>query len=306
MRFSFRIPNTMHVLALLQPWEAGLGGPDISRAIRLADEVGFDKATVAEHFIIPKAHRELTGYHFLHSTAALSFAAGLTKKLKLTSVVNLLPLQHPVVQAKAWATLDWLSGGRAEPMFGVGWLAREYELLNVPFKERGRMADEYVASMIELWTKDEPSFEGKYVSFKDVGFEPKPVQKPCMPIWFGGDAPAVLKRIARFGDGWSPNKTPPESFPECLDFIRSQPGYRGQKIGVFFAMELLRTGSGHKVIEDDRGIGTWNRQRSIDRCHWLKELGVTEVCIPQPKLDDFSAYLDWLRWVAAEVIPAVA
>src|SRR6202012_152582 len=129
VKFCFYMPNSMHVRALLQPWEEQLGGEEIARAVKHADRMGFDKLTCAEHFIIPKAHRELTGYHFLHSTGALSFAAGVTRHLKLTSMVNLLPLQNPIVQAKAWATLDWLSGGRAEPLFGVGWLEAEYKLL---------------------------------------------------------------------------------------------------------------------------------------------------------------------------------
>jgi alkanesulfonate monooxygenase SsuD/methylene tetrahydromethanopterin reductase-like flavin-dependent oxidoreductase (luciferase family) len=63
------------------------------------------------------------------------------------------------------------------------------------------MSDEYLAAIIELWTKDSPQFEGKYVSFKDVVFEPKPVQKPHLPIWMGGDAEPVLKRAARYASG---------------------------------------------------------------------------------------------------------
>jgi len=97
-------------------------------------------------------------------------------------------LQNPIVQAKAWATLDWLSGGRAVAAVGVGWLEEEYKILGVPFHERGRLCDEYLAAMIELWTSESPEFDGKYVSFKDVGFAPKPLQKPHLPIWCGGDA----------------------------------------------------------------------------------------------------------------------
>ena len=92
--------------------------------------------------------------------------------------------------AKALATLDWLSSGRITVTFGVGWLEKEFEILGVPFHERGRMGDEYLAAIIELWTKDAPEFEGEYVSFQNVAFEPKPVQKPHLPIWMGGDADA--------------------------------------------------------------------------------------------------------------------
>ena len=66
--------------------------------------------------------------------------------------VTLLPLQHPIIMAKALSTADWLSGGRIEVAFGVGWLEGEFEALGVPFRERGRIADEYLAAIIELWT----------------------------------------------------------------------------------------------------------------------------------------------------------
>src|SRR3546814_14930665 len=104
------------------------------------------------------------------------------------------------------------------------------------------MADEYLAAIIALWTQDKPEFEGEFVSFKDIGFAPKPLQSPKLPIWLGGDAEAVLKRVAKFGDGWSPFRTPPEKFPECLDYIRSQPEYDGSPISMFFALEMLKIG----------------------------------------------------------------
>src|SRR3546814_8627953 len=78
------------------------------------------------------------------------------------------------MQAKAWSTLDWLSGGRATAVVAVGWLKEEFDLLGVPFHERGAMTDEYVQAMLALWTQEKPEFEGKYVSFRDVGYEPKP------------------------------------------------------------------------------------------------------------------------------------
>ena len=81
------------------------------------------------------------------------------------------------MQAKAWSTLDFLSGGRAEALFGVGWLKEEFDMLGVAFNARGRMADEYLAAIRELWTSDDPVFEGEFVSFKNVGFAPKPIQK---------------------------------------------------------------------------------------------------------------------------------
>lgn len=93
-------------------------------------------------------------------------------------------------------------------LFGAGWLKEEFDMLGVDFHKRGRMADEYVAAIIELWTKEEPEFAGEFVNFSNVGFGPKPIQQPGVPIWFGGDAQNVQKRVAKFDNGWSPFRTP--------------------------------------------------------------------------------------------------
>src|ERR1700683_5343869 len=204
----------MHVVAMTQPWEHALNGADIARAARVADELGYWKLLTGEHFIIPKSHVPLSGDHYLHSVAALSFVANAAPHMKLSSSVTLLPLQHPIIQAKAWATLDWLSGGRAVALVGVGWLEEKYRMLNVPFHRRGRLCDEFIAAMIELWTSNAPQFEGKYVSFKNVGFAPKPAQKPHLPVWFRGDAGNGLKQVAPWGSGGAALPSPPQKSPE--------------------------------------------------------------------------------------------
>lgn len=302
MKISITVPNSMHVTAFNQPWEESLSGADIARAMRRADELGFHKLMMGEHFILPRSHVPMSGDHYFHTTVALGFLAGNTERMRLSSSVSILPLQNPIVQAKAWATLDFLSGGRAVALFGVGWLEEEFRLLGVDFRSRGRMADEYVAAMVALWTQENPEFEGQYVSFRDVAFAPKPVQQ-TIPIWFGGDAEAVLKRVARFGNGWSPFRTPPEKFPECLELIRAQPGFDGRPIDVFFALEMLNVGAQHEVLDDPRAPGSWNAQKVLDQIGWLERLGVNETIVPQPpRLPGIDAYLERMQWVSEEII----
>lgn len=306
MKFNVSLLNSAHVKALEQPlWERKLTAADQARALRLADELGFWKANVCEHFAIPQEHFELSGDHYPQSTTALGFIAGLTTNLKLSSAITILPLLHPIVHAKMWATLDWLSAGRAVMMVGVGWLEAEFDLLGVPFRERGAICDEYVPAILELWTKDVASFEGRYVSFRDIGSAPKPVQKPAIPIWFGGDAPGVLRRIARWGSGWSPFQTPPDRIPERLDWIRSQPDYHGRPIDVVYSLDMLRIGESHVVRDAPDDVGTKDLGRLVDQTGYLKSLGVTETSVPRPPHRDFEEYLDWLHWVAAEVMPRV-
>jgi probable F420-dependent oxidoreductase len=303
MKFAVNMPNSIRVLAISQPWEATLSGVEIAGAMTLADDLGYDKITCGEHFIIPTEHLELSGAHYMHAVAALSFLAGHTKRARLASTITLLPLQSPIVQAKAWATLDWLSGGRAAPIFGVGWLKEEFDLMGVDFHKRGKISDEYIAAMIELWNSDDPRFSGEFTAFENALAEPRPVQKPHLPVWFGGDAEPVLRRVAKFGDGWSPFRTPPEDFPKCLDFIRAQPEYDGRPIDMFFTLEMLNIGAHHEVMNDDRAAGEWDVQKIVDQIGWLAGLGVTETSVSLPKLRDFDEYLDRLRWAAEEIFP---
>jgi alkanesulfonate monooxygenase SsuD/methylene tetrahydromethanopterin reductase-like flavin-dependent oxidoreductase (luciferase family) len=223
--------------------------------------------------------------------------------VKLGSNITILPLQHPIVQAKLWATLDWLSGGRAVMMVGVGWMEEEYDMLGVPFHERGALCDEYIAAILELWTSPNPTFEGRYVKFKDVGFEPKPVQKPAIPIWFGGDAKPVLRRVAKWGAGWSPQTMQLEQIPENLDWLRSQPEYGGQPIEVIFSLSQLQLAGNHAARDAPESAALTGHQALIDQIGRLSDLGVTETTLPRPPHADFEEYLDWLRWVAEEIAP---
>jgi hypothetical protein len=189
--------------------------------------------------------------------------------------------------------------------FGVGWLKEEFDLLNVPFHERGRMADEYLAAMIELWTKESPVFEGKYVSFKNVAFAPKPFQKPHLPIWMGGDADAVLKRTARFATGWMPFLTKPEDIPARLNFIKSQPTYRGGPFEVMYGMSTSTVGEGHVPIDDPKARPGMSAPELVDRIGELERQGVTMTAVPIPNVSGTDAYLDYCQWVIEEIKPKV-
>jgi probable F420-dependent oxidoreductase len=306
MKLNVSIPHTLEIPSLSQSWELRMGATEVLTSMRLADELGYHKALLGEHFIVPIDHLALTGAFWHHGTVALAALAGCTKRIGLASSITILPLQNPIIQAKAWSTVDWFSNGRATPVVAVGWMKEEFDLLGVPFHERGKMCDEYIQAMLTLWNDESPAFEGKYVSFRDVGFAPKPVRKPRMPLWFGGDAEAPLRRIAKWGDGWNPFLTPPEKFRASLEFIRSQPDYHGRPIGISFAIESMRIGEAHVEREAKNTEGTWDVQQTVDLCGWLAECGVTETVIPLPPLKSFDAYLDRLRWVAAEIMPKIA
>ncbi|PEQ11518.1 LLM class F420-dependent oxidoreductase [Novosphingobium sp. PC22D] len=306
MKLGFAMPHMLRLKAMTQPWEAAVTGADQTRLAKWAEQLGYGMIAVPEHHIIPRHHVELSGPHYFNAYVAMAHMAGATETIRVNSCIAILPAQHPIVTAKALSTMDWLSSGRVTVTFGVGWLADEFELLGIPFRERGVMAEEYVQAIIALWTQEEPEFEGKYVSFKDVAFEPKPVQKPHLPIWFGGDADAVLRRAGRYAQGWWPFLTKPEDIPARLDFIRSQPDYAGLLEDVYYGLGTGRVGEGHVVKDDPGGRAGQSAAELIERLGQLADLGVSWSSVPIPPLAAIEEYYDFTQWVAEEVMPAVA
>lgn len=305
MKLVFSLPHMLRLKAMMQPWEAAVTGADQTRMAKRADELGYDMIAVPEHIVIPAEHVELSGPHYFQSTAAQAYLAGATERIMLNSCVTVLPLHQPIVLAKALATADWLSGGRMMVTFGVGWLQHEFDVLGVPFGERGRIADEYLAAIIELWTSEAPRFAGRYVSFDEVAFEPKPVQRPHLPVWIGGDADTALRRAAKFASGWWSFLTPPEKIGERVDFIKSQPEYDGRAFDVVHGMATTRVGEGHVRGEDPNARSGMSGQQIIDRLSWLGEQGVTVSAVPLPAVRGVDEYLDYAQWVIEEIKPKV-
>lgn len=305
MRLSLTVPNTSKVAVLRQPWQDRIGGKEIGEIAATADALGFHRLAVGEHFAIPRSHVANSGAHYLHTTTALAYLAGHTTRIRVSPSVSLVPLQHPVVQAKQWATLDWLSDGRAELVVGVGWLREEFEALGVDFGSRGRMTDEYIEAMREIWTNEYASYDGEFVQFADIAAEPKPTRVDGVPLVFGGDADATLRRVARYGTGWSPYQTRPEKIPEALDRITSDPEYRGQRIDVVYNVFFLQLGDAHAAKQSRYDFGTWDAQLMIDQICGFAELGVDEVSLPVPPVDSYQHYLERLHWLADAVMPRI-
>lgn len=296
----------MHVAAINQPWEYQLGATEMAMIARLVDDLGFASIEVPEHFAMPSDHIGLSGDHWLDVPTTHGFLAGATSRIRLNSMVSILPLRHPILTAKAVATLDYLSGGRAMLSVGVGWLEEEFDILRVPFHQRGRLCDEYLEAILELWHSDRPSYQGEHVSFSDIGFSPKPIQRPHPPIWIGGDSDAAISRAARFGDGWAPWQTPAEELPGRLDRIRSHPDWRDRPFDVFYFPYAMAIGDEHIALDvPEEARPPSSAQPMIDQCAWLAGLGVTETRATPPRLPSLQAYVDYLHWVAEDVMPHI-
>src|SRR6267154_1643380 len=220
------------------PVSGPLSTPDSLVRIAVEGEaMGYDYATISDHVVIPRdieakypysdtgefpgraggdRHEQLT---------AVAFIAGKTSRLRLVTSVTVVPHRPAVLQAKMLATIDVLSNGRLTFGIGAGWMKEEFQALDVPpFPERGAVTDEYLDAFRELWTKDDPRFEGRHVKFADILFEPKPVQKPHPPIWVGGESGPALRRTARLGDGWYPIGTNPANPLDSLARFKANVG----------------------------------------------------------------------------------
>src|SRR5262245_23660732 len=182
-----------------------LGRPEVLRRLILrAEALGYDAVWFADHVVVPEYAAGLYGETFFEPLTALAFAAGFTSRLRLGMDVMVVPYRPAVLTAKALASLDALSDGRVILGAGVGILRGEFEALGIPYEERGAITDEYLRAFTELWSADEPRFEGKHVRFSELRFAPRPVQKPRIPIWVGGNSRRAQQRAAELGDGWHP------------------------------------------------------------------------------------------------------
>jgi len=199
--------------------------PDsLAQVVTEAESLGFDYVSIGDHIMVPRNLASKYPYSdtgefpagpaapWLEQLTTTAYLAALTTKLRFVLSVMVGPHRPAVLTAKILATIDYLSKGRLTLGIGAGWCREEFEAINAaPFDDRGHVTDEWMMACKELWSKDDPRFDGKYVKFKDVVFTPKPVQQP-IPIWVGGESGPALRRTARYANGWYPVCTNPQ-FP---------------------------------------------------------------------------------------------
>jgi probable F420-dependent oxidoreductase len=191
--------------------EFGIDPVAIREYAQTAESLGYRHILVYDHVVgaNPDRPRPLKGSYtfkdpFFEPFVLYSYMAAVTQDIELTTGIIILPQRQTVLVAKQAATLDVLSGGRLRLGIGLGRNWVEYEALGQDFSNRGRRVEEQVDLLRELWTKPLVKYEGRWHQVPDAGLNPLPVQRP-IPIWFGGHADPVLRRVATMGDGWMPN-----------------------------------------------------------------------------------------------------
>ncbi|WP_435603844.1 LLM class F420-dependent oxidoreductase [Streptomyces sp. bgisy130] len=209
--------------------DQGIAPAALGRAV---EERGLDSLLIAEHTHIPVDRRspypgggELPGiyYRTLDPFVALSAAAAVTERILLGTGIALVAQRDPLITAKEVASLDLVSNGRAVFGIGVGWNREEMENHGTDPRTRGRLVDERLRAMRELWTQDKAEFHGEFVDFDPVCSWPKPVQRPHPPVYVGGGE-AAFDRVAALGDAWLANSLPPQELGPKIDRLRSIAG----------------------------------------------------------------------------------
>ena len=214
------------------------------RLAELAEQAGFDYMSIGHHVFTPDSPSA-------SPFTLLSAIAARTERIRLASVIFLLPLHHPVAVAEQVATLDLISGGRA--IFGVGVGYRDYEFagFGVDHKRRGNRTTEALTAIRQAWTTGRWGFEGKDFQIPDLPAVPMPKQQPHPPIWVGGTSGPALTRAAKLGDGWvATNMQPLWDIMDMSDSYRQQAAALGRTSYTCISRDAWLADSREQMIEE--------------------------------------------------------
>ena len=216
----------MRLGAIFPQTEIGSDPVAVRDFAQAAEGLGYEHLLVFDHVLGADTSvrqgwdRPYSSADMFHEPFVLfGYLAGLTEKIEMVTGVLILGQRQTSLVAKQAAEVDVLTGGRLRLGIGVGWNAVEYEGLSESFTNRGRRSEEQIELMRQLWTNEVVDFHGRYHNVTHAGINPLPVQQP-IPVWFGGGAPQVVKRIGRMGDGWFPQFEPNSEGAERIAEMR--------------------------------------------------------------------------------------
>jgi probable F420-dependent oxidoreductase len=283
MKFGFVLPNN---------WGIDDAGAVVALA-RGAEDAGFGSVWVNHHLLnVGYVGDRLDGRPYYDALTVLTWAAASTSRVELGTSVLVVPYLHPIVLAKAVATLDQLSGGRVRCGVGVGSLPEENDAVGVvPYGDRGAYADEFIAVLRALWDDDEPSYHGRFFSFGPVPAAPKPWRRRRLPIAVGGNRPPALRRVARLGDCWHALGVSPDGIRSRLarlDALLEEQGRRREDIVVSLRYDVPADTTPSALVE---------------RCAAYRDAGVAEMVLSlgSPDIAAQQRLVD-----TANVLPALA
>jgi len=234
---------------------------------KAADELGFDFVTAQDHSVAPRQWAEEGGQTWYEPFVVLSYAAAVTKRVRLLTDVLIVPYRSPFQIAKIAASLDQLSGGRLILGVGSGYLEEEFTILGASFPDRGARTDDALEVIKRCWTEEWLDVSTPYFEAKDVSISPRPVAQPHPPIWVGGNSWRALRRAVEHADGWSPFKGEPDHVREAVRRARDYGWPEGKRFDI--SMPL-----GRGIHKDDGSLDVDNILRKSEE---YAEAGVTSL-----------------------------
>ena len=227
----------MQLGAIFPQTEIGADPIAVRDFAQAAEAMGYEHLLVFDHVLgADPSKRESWDRPYSHSDmfhepfVLFGYLAGVTDKIQMTTGVLILGQRQTALVAKQAAEVDVLTGGRLRLGIGIGWNHVEYEALGEDFSNRGRRSVEQIRLLRALWTEEVISFDGRYHKVSHAGINPLPVQRP-IPIWFGGGADRVMRRIGRMADGWFPQFQPDSQGQEQLGKMREYARAAGRDPG---------------------------------------------------------------------------
>jgi probable F420-dependent oxidoreductase len=266
LEFGIGIPQ---VLTAPRADVEGLG-----RFVARAEELGFASAWVLE--------QPIGLAPVLEPLTLLAYAAAITRRIGLGTAVILTPLRAPVALAKELATIDQLSGGRLIPGLALGGEREHYAAFGLPSGGRVRRFEEAVRLLQRIWTERTVTFEGEFWHLKGVSVEPKPIQQPRPPLWFGGAHPSAVRRAARIADGWiGAGSSSTERFAEAVGTLREALVAEGRDPSTFPVAKRVYVAADADAERGRSRLRRWFTlfYRDADVADRVAVFGPSDVCV---------------------------
>src|SRR3954471_324104 len=294
--FGMQLPVQAQSTMIRQDWETTAGPAELLAVTQACDRNGYGFVGVCDPVAIPRARAEAMSTVWYDTVATLSWLGAQTENVQLLSHVFILAYRHPLVTAKSFMTIDALTGGRAILGIGSGHVQAEFEALDVPFTERGRLTDEAIKVI-------RASFADEFGA-GDVGQAPRPVQPAGPPIWVGGSSRPALRRAARLGDGWMPQGPPEQGMESAIADIRAWRDEAGRSDQPF----AINGGGSFYVGDPGWDVPAWcvtgNADKLAAAVQDVVDTGVTHVHVRLPSRT-CSELTDQIEAFGREVIPLV-
>ena len=281
---------------------------DIDNQLKIAikaEQLGFKSVWASDHIIIPQEWKGRFSDIFPDPFIMLTAISQNTSKITLGTSAIILPYRNPIIVAKMLSTLDNLCNGRLICTVAPGWMKEEFDILGVPYEGRIPKTEEFIKILKNLWSDNPDPFEGEFYTFKNVSFQPKPLQDK-LQIWMGGNADGAIQRAVEYADGWQPIWFSPEELQNKILFLEKYADEKNVNINreiynISLRNRILITGDKDNGNNPDTAL-IGQKNEVFDKILAYRDLRIKEVVLDfiSPNIDEI---LETMEIVGKELIP---